>query len=270
MLYAERARLPAQAASTLRVTRQSTLRIQGITMIGRIAWLTLVVGTSVSVTAAAATPQTTTHRQSATSALAISPIFSQLVAFKMPLSFQVVNEETGAHSYIREAVPKGETTEQWTQMITVTGYKDAAADPGPPPAALINTIADGFTKACPDTVSVGDLGKPPIDGYPAQLAFVACGSATDGGSAHREAALILAIKGSHDYYTIQWAERGPAQATRVAFDQTHWMEKLKQLMPIFLCAKVSGEQAPYPSCVSRLPGDDDHASTHPKGAAAKP
>ena len=111
------------------------------------------------------------------SLLAISPIFSQLVAFKMPLAFHVVNEETSAHGYIREAVPTGETVDQWTQMITVTGYKGVAANPGPPPASLINTIAGGFKNVCPDTISIGDLGEAPIDGRPAALAFIACGTA---------------------------------------------------------------------------------------------
>ena len=237
-------------------------------MIRRIKLLALLVGCSLQVTAAEV-PHTTAHRENATSLLAISPIFSQLVAFKMPLAFQVVNEETSEHAYIREAVPQGETAEQWTQMITVTGYKSVAADPGPPPAALISTIADGFKKACPDTITVGDLGKTPIDGYPAELAFVACGTASDGGNAHSEAALILVIEGTRDYYSIQWAERGPAQATRVAFDEQHWMDRLKRLMPVFLCAKIPGEEAPYPSCISRLPSDDAPGNATGRGDVSR-
>lgn len=230
-------------------------------MIIRSALLALLASTSLQA-AAAEVPHTTSHPENATSMLAISPIFSQLVAFKMPLGFHVVNEETAPHSYTREAVPHGETANRWTQMITVTGYKGVAADPGPPPAVLINSIAGGFRKVCPDTVSVGDLGDPPIDGYPAALAFVGCGTANNGGYAHSEAVLILAIKGTQDYYTIQWAERGVAQATHIAFDEQHWLDRLKQLMPVFLCAKVAGEEAPYPSCLSRLPSDDDAQSPH--------
>ena len=224
-------------------------------MIMRSTLLVLLGSASLQV-AAAPLQQTTTHRESATSALVISPIFSQLVAFKMPLNFHVVNEETSAHGYIREAVPSGETADQWTQMITVTGYKDVAADPGPPPAVLINSIAGNFRKACPDTISVGDLGEAPIDGQPAALAFVACGTVGDAGHSHSESAVIMVIKGSRDYYSIQWAERGPAEAGMVAFDQQRWVGRLQNLMPVFLCAKVAGEQAPYPSCTSRLPSAD--------------
>lgn len=63
------------------------------------------------------------------------------------------------------------------------------------------------------------------------------------------------VKGTQDYYSIQWAERGPAQAIRVVFDEQHWLARLKELMPVVLCDRVTGEKAPYPSCVSRLPGD---------------
>ncbi|MEP7186940.1 MAG: hypothetical protein ABI767_14000 [Rhodanobacter sp.] len=224
-------------------------------MIMRSALLALLASASLQLTAAEL-PYTTSQREKATSFLVISPIFSQLLAFKMPLMFHVVNEETSAHGYIREAVPNGETADQWTQMITVTGYKDVAANPGPPPAVLINTIAGNFEKACPDTISIGDLGKTLIDGRPAGLAFAACGTVSDGAQSHSEAAVIMVIKGSKDYYSIQWAERGPAQSRPVAFDKQQWVGRLQQLMPVFLCAKVPGEQAPYPSCTSRLPSGD--------------
>ncbi|KAA0071095.1 hypothetical protein [Rhodanobacter sp. T12-5] len=235
-------------------------------MIIRSALLALLASTSFQA-ASAEVPRTTSHKENATSLLAISPIFSQLVAFQMPVDFHVVNEQTSAHAYIREAVPTGETAEQWSRMITVTGYKNVAANPGVPPVVLLNTIAGGFKRVCPDTVSVGDLGNPPIDGYPAAFAFVACGTTSDGGRSHSEAALVVAIKGTQDYYTIQWAERGPAQSTPIVFDEQHWLGRLKQLMPVFLCARIPGEEAPYPSCVSRLSSHDGSAPTGGNNAA---
>lgn len=204
-------------------------------------------------------PHTTSHRDNATSALSISPIFSQLVAFKMPLSFHVVNEDTSAHAYIREAVPLGETADQWTQMITITGYKGIAEAPGLSPGNLASEIAAGYKKNCPDTFSSGGLSSSSIDGSPAMTAFAACGTVGDSATAHSEGALLMVIKGAQDYYTLQWAERGKAQSSPITFDQQHWVEHLKNLMPVFLCKKVPGEKPPYPSCTSRLPGDDDPA-----------
>lgn len=250
----------------LKAAMDSVQHHQGKSMNTRLVLAALLVLTGAQATAAEL-PHTTSQRENATSLLAISPIFNQLVAFKMPLSFHIANEETSAHAYIRQAVPKGETAEQWTQMITVAGYKDVAINPGPPPAVLINTIASGFKKACPDTISVMDLGNPPIDGYPAALAFVGCGAMSRVDKTFSEAALVLVIKGSRDYYTIQWAERGPAQARPAAFDKQKWKSRLGQLLPVFLCARIAGEKSPYPSCTSRLPSDDDSLAASTNNSA---
>jgi hypothetical protein len=58
------------------------------------------------------------------------------------------------------------------------------------------------------------------------------------------------VKGIADYYTIQWAQRGPATIAKPAIDQATWQARLQQLSPIRLCAIVPGERVPYPSCVN--------------------
>ena len=62
-----------------------------------------------------------------------------------------------------------------------------------------------------------------------------------------ETALIIAVRGSADVYTIQWAERGPG-ADKPALDDAKWRDRLSKLNPIMFCAIVPGEAAPYPSC----------------------
>ena len=85
----------------------------------------------------------------ATSFTAISPIFSQLVAFSLPANFKTVFENTSDRSYIREAVLKGETTDRWTQMITVTGAKGLAGNPKTTPESVAAGIAGEFKKRAP-------------------------------------------------------------------------------------------------------------------------
>jgi hypothetical protein len=84
--------------------------------------------------------------------------------------------------------------------------------------------------------------------YGAFAAVTGCGTVQNGGYAHSEAALIVAIKGLSDYYTIQWAERGPAQPKLAGLDDAKWQERLKKLGPIKICPRVPGEAAPYVSC----------------------
>jgi hypothetical protein len=179
----------------------------------------------------------------------ISPIFGQLVAFSQPSSFVVGFEKATATNYIRESVPKGETVERWAQMITVTGAKGLAAKPEITPAVFAGLITDGFRKACPDTFATVSLGEPEIAGHKAFAVVVGCGTVGAGGSTRSETALILAIRGASDVYTIQWAERGAASRQSPTIDKAVWQKRLGQLSPIRLCPIVAGEKAPYPSCV---------------------
>jgi hypothetical protein len=181
---------------------------------------------------------------------AISPIFGQLVSFSMPSSFVVVGENTNGPSYIREAILKGETADRWTQMITVTGAKGMAADPKVSPEAFAASIAGGFKSACPDTFLAKGLGPAKFGDSDAYTAIASCGSVVSAPDKHSETALVVAIKGSGDFYTLQWAERTPASGKPI-IDEAKWLARLRQLQPIRLCPIVPGEAAPYPSCVNK-------------------
>ncbi|MDX2204117.1 MAG: hypothetical protein NW223_15305 [Hyphomicrobiaceae bacterium] len=182
---------------------------------------------------------------------AISPIFGQLVAFSQPLGFVVAFEQPTADQYIREAVLKGETIDDWSQMITVTGAKGLAADASVTPKALATGLAAGFRNACPDTHLAQPLGSLEIDGHDAFAVLAGCGTVDSSADGHSELALIIAIRGAADYYTIQWAERDEGSDDIPAIDETKWTERLEALNPIRLCPIVEGEKAPYPSCVDR-------------------
>jgi hypothetical protein len=183
--------------------------------------------------------------------VAISPVFGQLVMFSMPTTFRVAYENGNARSYIREAVLTGETVKRWTQMITVTGHKGLAGNPAVTPEGFAKNMAGGFKKACPDSFAAYPFTATRFDGRDAFIAVVACGNIKEGGGARSETALITVIKGTTDYYTLQWAERGPAVASPPKFDIAKWKPRAAALQPIRLCAIVPGEKAPYPSCVGR-------------------
>jgi hypothetical protein len=180
----------------------------------------------------------------------ISPIFGQLVTFSMPQAFVVIGENTNGPSYIREAVLKGETASRWTQMITVTGAKGLVANPKLTPETFAASIAGGFKSACPDTFTAKGVGPAKFGDQDGYVALASCGSVVSAADKHSETALVVAVKGSADYYTLQWAERTPSSGKPV-IDEAKWLERLRQLQPIRLCPIVPGEAAPYPSCVSK-------------------
>ena len=189
-------------------------------------------------------------RRSAAALKVISPIFGQLVTFSMPSAFVVVGENTNGPSYIREAVLKGETASRWTQMITVTGAKGLVANPKVSPETFAASIAGGFKAACPDTFAVKGVGPAKFGDHDGYVALASCGSVVSAPDKHSETALVVAVKGSADYYTLQWAERTPSSGKPV-IDEAKWLERLHQLQPIRLCPIVPNEAAPYPSCVNK-------------------
>ena len=150
---------------------------------------------------------------------------------------------------MQEWVPEGESVKEWTQMITVTGAKDLANNQNGTHQRFVESMAAGYRKACPSSFSAVTFRAGKMSGYDAFSAIVSCGSSplTDGRTS--EAAMIMAIKAQHDYYTIQWAHRGAASATSIVVDAASWTQRFRALAPIKICALVPGEAAPYPSCV---------------------
>lgn len=181
----------------------------------------------------------------------ISPIFSQLVMFTLPPGFKTVFEQPAADSYIREAVLNGETVDRWSQMITVTGARGLASNPQMSAQYFAAQIAAGFQKACPTTFSVKPLGQTAVSGQEAFVAVASCGKVDASAEKHSETALILAIKGTADIYTLQWAERTPANAENLTIDEKKWSDRLTKLTPVRVCAIQPGEKPPYPSCSSK-------------------
>ncbi|MDH2346499.1 hypothetical protein [Bradyrhizobium sp. SSUT77] len=82
------------------------------------------------------------------------------------------------------------------------------------------------------------------------VAVIGCGRVDSGPTRHSETALLVTLKGTTDYYTIQWAERGP-ESDEPPVNDDRWQARLRALSPIELCPILAGEAAPYPSCVNK-------------------
>ncbi len=128
----------------------------------------------------------------------ISPIWGHLVRFSMPAGFTAAFESTKENSYIREAVLKGETAKQWSQMITVTGARGLVAAPHFSPRALAAQIAKGFEKACPESFVIKGFGTTKFGDRDAYVLVAGCGRVNASADKHSEMALIVAVQGASD------------------------------------------------------------------------
>lgn len=178
----------------------------------------------------------------------IAPVFHRLVAFSLPPPFKLGFERTTGNIYVREHIPAGETVDEWSRMITLTGVQGMAYSPEATPQGYLQALARGFQRHCPDTYVALDLGPQPLAKEPSFATVVSCGRVTSGGKAHSETSVMVAIRGADDFYALQWTEQGAESAHPLALDGRYWSARLAQLGPVQLCPIVPGEGPPYASC----------------------
>jgi len=181
----------------------------------------------------------------------ITPVFHRLVAFSLPAPFKLSFERTTGNIYVREYVPEGQSVDDWSRMITLTGVQGMSYSPEATPQAYLQALARGFQRHCPDTFVALDLGPQPLAREPSFATVVSCGRVTSGGKAHSETSVMVAIRGSDDFYALQWTEHGPDSAHPLALDSKSWSARLAQLGPVQLCPIVPGEGPPYASCSAK-------------------
>jgi hypothetical protein len=173
----------------------------------------------------------------------VTPIYSQLVAFPTPADFKADYESEQQGTYILEFVPRAETVNTWSQMVTVTGAAGLAGQI--PVEEFAERLASGYRNACPQTFAALKLDDPVIDGAVAVFAgYLGCGST----GAQSEAMVFVIVQGRSEVYSLQWAERGPALTAPPNPDPAIWLTRADALGQMRLCDPVAGEAAPYPSC----------------------
>jgi len=178
----------------------------------------------------------------------IAPVFHRLVAFTLPAPFKMSFERTTGNIYVREHVPAGETVDEWTRMISLSGVQGLSYNADATLPAYLQALARGFQRHCPESYVALDLGPQPLVKEPSFATVASCGRVSSGGKAHSETSVMLAIKGPDDFYVLQWTERGRDSSHPLALDSKYWSARLAELGPIQLCPIVPGEGPPYASC----------------------
>jgi len=176
---------------------------------------------------------------------AVTQVYGQIVTYTLPSGFVPAFENEQDGSYIQEAVPSGESLNNWTQLITLTGIRGGTKLT---PLEFARQIFIGYEQACPDSLGATNLPLPTIAGARDVYAgHVYCG--TVNGQMYSEQMLIFVLIGEQDVYTLQWAQRGPPSDRTIPFDATQWTDRYNLLSgQLALCLPVPGEAAPYPSC----------------------
>lgn len=184
----------------------------------------------------------------------VTPIFGQLLAHGLPEGFAPPEEQPAAEGrYLRKSPRIGETTENWTQLVSVSAIEGLGAKTEPTIPEIQKLLVEGIRKKCPESFSFAegfDAG-PGLADTPHSAFVVGCGLTGGGRGNFSEMALIVLIAGASDHYEVEWAEQARPSIRPPAIDRPYWQARLNRLQPLKLCPIVEGEEAPYPSCLGR-------------------
>jgi hypothetical protein len=188
--------------------------------------------------------------RTASSTTTVVPIFSQLLVFSTPNDFKAAGEALRDNRYVQRSVPVGQSLDRWTEMITVTGEKDAATLPGVSPQKVAENMAGAWKQGCPESFAAASFGPVKVERYDGFATVIACGAA-DVDKARSQTLMVVAIRGERDVYTLQWTERGPPSKTPPAIDARRWQDRLARIAPVRLCTIEPGEAPPFPRCLGK-------------------
>ncbi|MCA3274740.1 MAG: hypothetical protein ING26_04395 [Roseomonas sp.] len=179
------------------------------------------------------------------------PIFNQIILLALPEGFKAAHEERAVQNYIFEMVPAAESKERWTQMMTIMGIRGLAANAEFTPQKFAERIATGFRQTCPQTFAAKGLGNLKIGEHDAYVALIGCGRHRASGYETSEVVMLLAIRGSENFYSVQWAERKQPTVQQPVLDERVWRTRLNLLQPIRLCQRIPNEPPPFASCLNQ-------------------
>lgn len=184
----------------------------------------------------------------ASSTTTIMPIFSQVLVFSTPKDFRAASEALRDSRYVARSVPVGQDLQHWTEMITVTGEKDAAMLTGVSARKVAENMAGAIAQDCPGSFGAASFGAVRSGRYDGFATVFGCGLSA-AGDPHSQTVMVVTIVGERDVYTLQWSEIGPPSTTPLAIDAARWQDRLARIAPIRLCDVEPFEAPPFPSCL---------------------
>ena len=192
----------------------------------------------------AAVPWTSgAESKSDTSYDAVIPLYGRVLGFQLPDGFVAQAPKSNGTNFLMEFLPKGETVENWTRLVTIQAYKGAARQP-----ANSADIARGAFE--PKACTIGPVylfsGEQVVHGaLKRSLVVNGCASLPAGaypkamkGASERDA--ILFFRDADTLYTLNYAERSPLANKVAHFTLDSAKAKLTEMFgDVRLCANTA-------------------------------
>ena len=154
---------------------------------------------------------------------ATGPARAQLVnenlLITFPQGFRIANDQRANGVHLSEMIPKGESLDDWTQMVTVQIFFGAAALT---PEGFEADMDKSWKASCPGA-SKGHVADGTENGYRFNLWVLAC--PRNPASGKPETTLLKAIAGNDSFYLVQKAFRSKPTMDEVGA-ATAWLRKI--------------------------------------------
>lgn len=129
------------------------------------------------------------------------------------IGFQGKNDD----GLITEWVPKGETVENWTEMLTVQVFYQLKTTPD----AFMHALERRWRAACPEADEAQPIASGDENGYPTQVWLLSCPQNPSTG--RPEITWFKAVQGDDSFYVVQEAFKFMPSEQQI----TRWVGYLK-------------------------------------------
>jgi hypothetical protein len=146
------------------------------------------------------------------------PVFSQGIQCGIPKTWNYMKpeyERLTKDSYMVEYIPKGQDINNWQDLFTIQGFKNAILDKKFNKELMLKYISDMLIKISKENFVFKVISKENIDGYPAFIVLMGLSNSPDNHASgvktgQAEISLYAFIDGKNDLYLIHKGWRMPA------------------------------------------------------------
>lgn len=173
----------------------------------------------------------------------VIPLYGRVLSFHLPDGFVAQEPKSDGRNFLMEFVPRGETTANWTRLITVQAYQGAARQP----TSSADIARQAFEPRACTNGPVYLFGGEQVQhgGLKRSLVVNGCASLPAGtypkamkGASERDA--IFFFRDADTLYTLNYAERSPLASKVVPFTLESAKAKLTELLgEVKLCASAA-------------------------------
>lgn len=177
------------------------------------------------------------------------PVFSQVLVVSVPEGFALASEEATDGTYARTLLPPGESSKNWTRRLSYSAARGLSRDSGATLAGHAARLLSPLKAQCTSGYAEKVLTSGEQGGVERHVVVAAC--AAFHGRAGGETALVSVVRGTQDYYAVEWREKTAGVDPAASIRPAGWIDAYRKIGAIRPCDPAAGEAAPYASCLAR-------------------